>query len=438
MDSTPLASPVIGWLRRFGFRFGALYLALHNFTALLGLLPWVDLLDSSPGDAHGWVNDQWVHLLPWVGHHVLAITREIPTDVTGSGDMTMDWIEAWCFLVLAFAGALGWARFDRDRRHDARVAATLRVMLRYVLGAAMLSYGVAKLAPFGQFSPPSFNRLLEPFGEFSPMGVLWSFMGASKAYTWFSGFAEIAGGVLLLCRRTTPLGALVSAGVMFNVVLLNFCYDVPVKLFSTHLLVMAVWLLAPDLRRLACVLVLNRPTAAKPPTLDWPQRWQRLAVSGAKVLILTSIFTSTVGSHWLRVIQFGLSDPPSELTGIWEVDTFAREGVELLPLLTEKVRWRHLVVYGLGGGVIARRMDGTRLNWRARPIISPGKLILRSWSKGNAVSLLTFTRSAPDQLRLEGKLDGASLVVTLHRVDEQKFLLNSRGFHWISEVPFNR
>jgi hypothetical protein len=26
----------------------------------------------------------------------------------------------------------------------------------------------------------------------------------------------------------------------------------------------------------------------------------------------------------------------------------------------------------------------------------------------------------------------------LHRTDETKFLLKSRGFHWINEHPFNR
>ena len=42
------------------------------------------------------------------------------------------------------------------------------------------------------------------------------------------------------------LGALIAAVVMSQIVMLNFSYDVPVKLFSMHLLLQALVLAAPD------------------------------------------------------------------------------------------------------------------------------------------------------------------------------------------------
>jgi hypothetical protein len=90
------------------------------------------------------------------------------------------------------------------------------------------------------------------------MKLLWTFMGASIPYVIFTGAAEMLGGLLLAARRTTLLGALVCIGVLSNVVMLNFSYDVPVKLYSSHLLLMAVFLAAPDLRRLASLFVWNR------------------------------------------------------------------------------------------------------------------------------------------------------------------------------------
>ncbi len=57
------------------------------------------------------------------------------------------------------------------------------------------------------------------------MGVLWWMMGSSPAYTIFSGSIETLGGALLLFRRTATLGAIVSAGAMLNVWMLNMCYD---------------------------------------------------------------------------------------------------------------------------------------------------------------------------------------------------------------------
>jgi len=60
-------------------------------------------------------------------------------------------------------------------------------------------------------------------------------------------------------------------------VTINFSYDVPVKLYSSHLLLLAVFLILPDLRRLASLLVLNRPT--EPARIEplFQRKWLRLA-----------------------------------------------------------------------------------------------------------------------------------------------------------------
>jgi hypothetical protein len=39
---------------------------------------------------------------------------------------------------------------------------------------------------------------------------------------------------------------------------------------------------------------------------------------------------------------------------------------------------------------------------------------------------------------LAGRLGSDSLVLRLRRIDENRFLLMNRGFHWIQEQPFNR
>jgi hypothetical protein len=71
-------------------------------------------------------------------------------------------------------------------------------------------YGAAKVFK-SQFPDPPASRLLEPLGEMSPMGLLWSFMGASEAYTVFGGLAETIPAILLMFGRTTLLGALAAA-----------------------------------------------------------------------------------------------------------------------------------------------------------------------------------------------------------------------------------
>src|SRR5205807_3997106 len=69
----------------------------------------------------------------------------------------------------------------------------------------------------------------------------------------------------------TLLGALCAAGATLQVFLLNMCYDVPVKLMSGHLLLMALTLIVPDVPRLVRFFVLGRPVAPRPamPLFAW-------------------------------------------------------------------------------------------------------------------------------------------------------------------------
>ena len=131
----------------------------------------------------------------------------------GSGDTTWNYVQVFCFLVLALAATAIWTFLDRRRADYARLDDWLRVYVRFALSLTMLLYGAIKVIP-SQFPAPSLDRLVQPFGDASPMGILWTFMGASAAYTIFSGAREMLGGLLLVARRTTLLGALVSAGVL--------------------------------------------------------------------------------------------------------------------------------------------------------------------------------------------------------------------------------
>jgi hypothetical protein len=45
---------------------------------------------------------------------------------------------------------------------------------------------------------------------------------------------------------------------------------------------------------------------------------------------------------------------------------------------------------------------------------------------------------APDKLNLEGDLQGKKIRIETTLFPREKFLLVSRGFNWIQELPFNR
>ena len=365
----------------------------------------------------------WKRFIPWVGDFlgVDAVYR-----VNGSGDTTFHYVLILSYIVLALAATLVWSFVDHKRPHYHSLYLGLRVLVRLVLGVMLIVYGAAKVFP-SQFPPLPLHRLVQPFGDASPMGLLWTFMGASTPYTIFCGATELLGGVLLFFRRTTTLGALVSVAVMTQVAVINFAYDVPVKLISCHLLAMAVFLAAEDTRRLANLFVLNR--AAGPAAMDTVLQGPRFrrAVLVLKLLLLTVVAVSSLASSFTRW-QARLVKGP--LSGIWDVQQFTLDG-EAAPLVVpDNVRWRRVIISDSGQSASVQSMDGTRRQHSLTVDLEADKLFLDG----------DFTYSTPtaDSLHIRGTYGGRKISVTLRHVAPSEFRLLNRGFHWISESPYNR
>lgn len=362
----------------------------------------------------------WGRFVAWTGDH-LGVDATVR--LTGSGDTTFHYVQALLFVVLALAVTLVWSIADRRRTHYRRLYLGLLVLIRLRLGVAMIAYGAAKVIP-SQFGPLPLERLVQTLGDASPMGLLWSFMGASVPYTVFCGAAEMIAGVLLFFPRTTALGALVSIGVMSNIVALNFSYDVPVKLLSAHMLAMAVFVAAPDARRLATLFVLNRATEpARIETVLQRPAIRRTAYV-LKIVLLASV---TVSSLVLSHSALEANSVESPLSGIWEVEEFALGGEGSPQLVTDDVRWRRMIV---GRSVFVQRMNGNRRRYTLNLDPAAEKLVLDRE--------FTYSRPGPETLHLTGSYGENALSVTLKRVNASEFRLTGRGFHWISESPFNR
>jgi hypothetical protein len=235
---------------------------------------------------------------------------------SGSGDKTIDWVHAITVLILSVVTTVLWSVLDRKRRQYTTALAWTRLALRYWLALIVMGYGLAKIFPL-QFPPPTETRLMERFGDFSPMGVLWSFMGASTGYAMFSGAMEALGALLLLFRRTALVGALMTAAVMTNVFALNMFYDVPVKLYSFHLLVMALVIAAPDLGRLFRFAVLQTPTDPPSPAGPVFARLPWRIVSWAGKGMVLALLSLQAGSMYTR--GSARVAPRHPLTGAYQV-----------------------------------------------------------------------------------------------------------------------
>lgn len=343
---------------------------------------------------------------------------------SGSGDKTFDWVLCFCLLVIAVLGTAVWSVIDRRREDYAGLYKWFRVFLRFALASQMVSYGMAKVAPL-QMPFPNLTRLLEPYRDFSPMGVLWASIGASPSYEMFAGVAELVGGLLLFVPATAMLGALVSLLDMVQVFMLNMTYDVPVKLFSFHLLLMSLVLLAPDLRRLAAFL-LTRTEAAL-----FANRRDNVAALVVQIVIGVALVGFQTYGAWTGWDLYGPGAVKSPLYGIWDIEEMKFDGVVRPPLVTDLERWRR-AAFETPERMAFQKMDETFTRFQTKTDAGKGTLEL---IKGGS---LQFVRPAEDRLEMKGTVNGRSVEMRMKRMDRSQFLLVSRGFHWVQEYPFNR
>src|SRR5258708_3404780 len=411
--------------KRFAFTFTCILFVLQNVPSPLDYFPafWKTII---------WTNKLWDFAVAPIAKHVFHVAPQ----VVGGGDSVWRYVQVALFFAIALAGGLLWAALDRKRSRYERAYELFRIYLRYMLAAAMISYGAMKVVQ-SQFAPPTLDRLVEPFGSASPMGILWAFMGVSKAYNFFTGAIELTSGILLTFRRTTLLGALMAAGAMANVVMLNYSYDVSVKIYSTQILLEAIVLAAPDVRRLLDLFIFNRAVG---PSQDRPLFRTRALETGTLV-------ARTLLVAWFIIFSFqdvqeqsklaGLTQR-SPLRGVWEVNALTDNGLSRPPLTTDATRWRR-AVFDNPTNISFFLMNDTRLRFNSKLDAKTHTLKLTNRENRSEVVTLRYSRPSPRVLTLDGVVSGHALHAKCDLSDVyEKPLLLTRQFHWGDDYPVNR
>ena len=445
VHTAPARPESVGWKprTRIAFRFCFLYFGLYcllippNLFTLTGWFGrWVGY------DAQYWPIRKMQPALDGVSRYLFGTGAQLYP--TGVGDQTIFWVLLLCILVVAIAGTTVWSVLDRRRRQYRTLAGWYLLGLRLVLAGQLLSFGVVKAIPT-QMPQPSLTALLTDYGDFTPMAVLWSQVGVSRPYEMLLGAAEITAAILLLVPRTALLGALLAVIDTLQIVVLNMTFDVPEKMSSTHLLLMALILLAPEARRLMHMLVLDRSTGSS--TAPYPfhtNRSRRIAASAQAVLGIW-IAMALVYGGWHAWSARGPDRPEPPLYGIWSVSQYIRDGRPVPPLTTDETRWKTLV-FDFPNIITYQRMDDTLVTVpaevdatahrirltadgpRSGPAAEPG--VTR-----NPLGTLDFRQLTPAGVVLTGDLDGHQVTLTLERIDPNGFPQRNTPFHWVQNRP---
>jgi hypothetical protein len=312
------------------------------------------------------------------------------------------------------------------------------VLLRYYLAFTLVGYGFAKVFKT-QFPFPSTYRLYQTYGDSSPMGLLWTFMGYSTVYNIFTGLGEVIGGFLLFFKRTRLVGALIGIAVMSHVVILNFAYDVPVKLFSSHLLVFTIFIILPDVKRLLHFFLLNKPVAPeyiKPVYQNQKTRMVYLIGKGGLIILLIGILTAKSIENRKFLTEYNRAAETEPLLGDYDVETFILNGEVVTPGMRDTQRWKKIEI-DRRSTINIQYMDGGMGPWHFNKNPTNNRIIIHS---NDLFSTGIFSiKSDGSTLTLDGMLDQNKLKIVCKKSrEDDSFLLVNRGFHWVNEYPLNR
>jgi hypothetical protein len=221
---------------------------------------------------------------------------------------------------------------------------------------------------------------------------------------------------------------------MTMVFALNMTYDVPVKLLSFHLILMAALLLAPEAKRLANFFVLNRTAEPAEEAPLFQGRRGRLIAGSLIAFLWVWILANDGWMIWRDWHAYGPGAPKSPLYGIWNIESLTLNGHPQSLTVTEREAW-HRIIFDRPESAVVECMDDSH-RYGATVDQKAGSILLTDAQNKKWQTRFNFGRPAFDQLKLDGTLDGLTASLTLKRLDEKKLLLASRGFHWVQDYPF--
>lgn len=350
----------------------------------------------------------------WFGQNIFGLDF-VKQVSTGSGDTVFDFVKLSFVLILAAIFSIIFL-FTKPSFRE-KVTSIAIIYGRFFLGCMLLSYGFAKFGD-GQFGLPSLFRLNQSIGDMSPMGILWTFMGSSPAYSAFAGICQVIAGFLLLFRKTYVLGALVAFGVMTNIVVLNFCYDVPVKIFSTNLALISLFIIHNNWSQILMFL-LGKPSKITFVGFRFNKKWLQIT---SKVLIVLYILTITVGMSMSRIINTE-ENVNDKFFAVYKNEIQSNDSLVLTKMIIDD-----------GYAQLFYKND-TIVSWDFKFDEKENTMFFKAADSTKSNIKLHYKFIEDNKIEFS---DSEKPLGKFSLTKKGDFELLKRGFNWTSEYPYNR
>ena len=240
------------------------------------------------------------------------------------------------------------------------------------------------------------------------------------------GIAELSAG-LLFFRRTATLGALICVIVCANVLAINYFFDVPVKILSTMLLLMSLFLLAPNFQRLIKLFINGETVKLK--AIEMPlmnRRWLTVPRTFIKYIIIIAPITYSLYAIAEQAKYYGDGVPKLPLYGVYNVESFESERAI--------TKWEKLVVQRKQYSAVV--LEGNDMEFCDMKVDTTTRQLTIAFKEDPKIlHRFEYVVVDSDHLDLKGTYFDQAVNIKLKR---QHFELMERTFNWVSEDPYNR
>lgn len=302
----------------------------------------------------------------------------------------------------------------KSKRIHPTIETYYRLFISFFLALVLFKYGWDKVFKH-QFYFPEPNTLFTPLNQLSKDILFWSSMGTSYVYSVFSGLIELIPAILLLFRKTRLLGGLIAFAVLLNVVMLNFGFDISVKVFSLFLLLLSIIVISPDVKRLI-QLFNNKNVDVKTVETLFTTKKSLLKYALLKSLVIGLILFESIGPY-VKVENFNDDNfPRPYLFGAYTVIEsnemqiknvfFHRNHYFIIQYVTDKFESFEL------------NITGDKKNMSIWNELDPGSYDQLSIDK------------VGDTLWLEGKLKGKHILLKSLKHDLKSKPISKDSFYW--------
>ena len=421
------------WLfvQKLAFRFFFIYfiLQVQSWSWFFSWIPGVEFL-------LGYVNQGMDWFVETANKHIFHV-REVLVPMGGSGDTSYGWAQLWLFLSLATIGSIIWTNLDLKRKNYVVLDFWLRTVVRYYIILVLLTYGISKVF-MQQMGFPLISQLATPLGDLLPMRFSWLFIGYSEPYQIFSGVMEVLPALLMLYRQTLNLGIFIAFAVFLNVMMLNLCYDVPVKIFSIQMTFSCFYLLANNLNHFFNFFILNKPTVLDTSYhykyASKTMRWGRIIF---KTIFIIFVLIIPTYETWSGFSSEQKESKPIK-SGVYEVKTFAVNNDSTAKTMPDSLKWKDMIfekdTYGsinTKDTLFRERYNRAYFSYEVDTIKNVMNFKKR---QSDSTFLFSMRYEIPDSntVKFWTKIRKDSVYIVLKK-SKRYFQLAERQFHWLSE-----